>query len=163
MPLGRHALLMKIPSMKQILSRGVLFCMIMCMIMCMIKARLSTARASRASNHWPVAGHVGTIRALTCSILSVSIPLRRVAHVLWLFWFSRSHLDCLKQVTDAIANARAAQTVWCKSTFAQRKLLLNIFNKHILEAARAICEYVRLGSMRMYCLVVHAEVHAVCS
>ena len=44
-----------------------------------------------------------------------------------------------EQVADAIAEARTAQAEWAQSSFAQRRLLLRVLQRYILEHAEAIC------------------------
>ena len=43
------------------------------------------------------------------------------------------------QVAACIASAEVAQKEWAKSRFGQRKRLLRIFTKHMLEHAESIC------------------------
>lgn len=43
------------------------------------------------------------------------------------------------QVQESIAKAAEAQRVWAQSGWRQRKLLLRIFNKFMLENAETIC------------------------
>ena len=64
---------------------------------------------------------------------------------------SGSTLSARAQVQKTIAKARTAQQVWASSGWGQRKRLLRIFNKFMLENAETICrcEFVNLSRHSM--------------
>ncbi|HET8704691.1 MAG TPA: aldehyde dehydrogenase family protein, partial [Pseudomonadales bacterium] len=46
------------------------------------------------------------------------------------------------EVQEAVAKARQAQKVWAKSTFKQRRAVLQHILNHVLTHADELCEYI---------------------
>ncbi len=54
-------------------------------------------------------------------------------------WGQQAYRHALMQVRDSIAKARAASKIWRNSTFGQRRKLLKILLKFVVENQETIC------------------------
>ena len=68
-----------------------------------------------------------------------------------------------EQVKDVVARARVAQKEWAKSTFKQRRAVLNHMRDYILENADELCGYIVKDAGKTYENAMLGEIMPICN